>query len=193
MMKVKLTLLNHITMKNIAVFCSANELEERYTKPAIKFAQLMAANGYHLVWGAANIGLMKTVSSIAKANGSKLIGVSIPIFKDNVNKNADEIIIAKTLGERKALMLERSDAIVGLVGGIGTLDEITEIIELRKQNHHNKPVVILNTDNFYEGIILQLHRMKADGFIDNCLEELIYFANEPEEVVDYINNFLKVS
>ena len=113
------------------------------------------------------------------------------MFEGNIHRDADEIIITKTLGERKATMLEKSDAIVALVGGIGTLDEITEIIELKKQKHHNKPIIILNSENFYEGLISQLNKMKEDGFIDNNLDDLIYFANKPEEVLNHINNFLK--
>ena len=122
-------------MKNIAVFCSANDIEEKYTKPALEFARLMAINKYHLVWGGGNTGLMNAIASVAKVNGSNLIGVSVTMLEGNIHRDADEIIITKTLGERKATMLEKSDAIVALVGGIGTLDEITEIIELKKQKY----------------------------------------------------------
>lgn len=177
-------------MKNIAVFCSTNELADTYTKPAIKFAELLAKNNYHLVWGGSNTGLMHLIASTAKKNGSKLVGVSITTFKDFIHQDADEMIIEDTLSKRKATMLERSDAIVCLVGGIGTLDEITEIIELKKQNHHSKPIVVLNTNNFYEGFITQLNKMKNEGFIHNNLDDLIIFADEPEDVIEYINNNL---
>lgn len=173
-------------MKYICVFCSASDLNEKYTKPAEAFATLLAKKGYHLVWGGTDKGLMKRIASAAQKGGSKLIGVSLSIFEPLVRKDADEMIIAKTLGERKATLLERSDAVVALVGGIGTLDEVTEIIELKKQKYHKKPIVVLNTENFYEGLKIQLQKMKDDGFIATALEELVYFADTPEETLDYI-------
>lgn len=174
-------------MKYICVFCSAAELEEKYTKPAEEFARLLAKQGYHLVWGGTNKGLMGRIATAAQNGGSKLIGVSLPVFEPLVRKNADEMIIANTLGERKATLLERSDAVVSLVGGIGTLDEVTEIIELKKQKHHDKPIVILNTENFYEGLKVQLQKMKDDGFIGVSLEDLVHFADTPKQALDYIN------
>jgi hypothetical protein len=88
-------------------------------------------------------------------------------------------------------ILERSDAIVGLVGGIGTLDEITEMIELKKQGKHNKPIVILDTEGFYDGLKTQLQKMKNDGFIPNELEDLVHFSDTPQEARDYIQQALE--
>jgi uncharacterized protein (TIGR00730 family) len=112
------------------------------------------------------------------------------LIKDTAHKDADEMIIEKDLGTRKATMLKRSDALVVLVGGIGTLDEITEVLELKKHGTHNKPIVILNTENFYEGLKVQLQKMKDDGFINKALDDLIYFADTPKEVVEHINEKL---
>ena len=174
-------------MKYIGVFCSASELSEKYTKPAEEFAKLIPQHKYHLVWGGTDTGLMKVVSSAVQENGGKLIGVSLPIFEHLSRKSADEMIVAKTLGERKATILQRSDAIVMLVGGIGTLDEVTEMLEMKKQKHHNKPIVILNTENFYDGLKVQLQKMKDDGLLTVPLEGLVFFADTPQEAIDYIN------
>ncbi len=178
-------------MKYICIFCSANDLDERYTAPAQELATLMAQNGYHLVWGGSDKGLMKIIADGVKAGGGRLVGISMKLLKSSVKKDADEIIIAKDLGERKATMLKRSDAIAVLVGGIGTLDEITEVLELKKHGIHKKPIVILNTDNFYEGLKIQLQKMKDDGFINKALEDLIFFVDKPQEAIDYINEKLK--
>lgn len=178
-------------MKHIAVFCSANELEEKYTIPAREFAQLIAENGYHLVWGGSDSGLMKVIAEAVQAGGGKTVGISMEILRAKARKDATEMIIAKNLGERKATMLKRSDAIVVLVGGLGTLDELTEILELKKHKLHNKPIVILNTENFYEGLKVQLQKMKDDGFLTRPLDELIYFADQPQEAIDYIYKILQ--
>ena len=178
-------------MKYIAVFCSALDLDEKYIKPAKEFARLMAESGYHLVWGGTDTGLMRVIADGVQEGGGKLYGVTIERFHHLARKNIDELILAKSLGERKASMLEKSDAIICLVGGIGTLDEVTDIIELKKQEHHNKPIVILNTENFYEGLKVQLQKMKDDGFIPISLDELVYFSDTPEEAIRYLNKELK--
>jgi predicted Rossmann-fold nucleotide-binding protein len=102
------------------------------------------------------------------------------------------MVVAKDLPERKATMFARADAIVMLVGGLGTLDEATEVLELKKHKVHNKPVVILNTENFYEGLKLQLQKMQSDGFITRPLEDFVYFADTPEEAIEYLNEKLKL-
>lgn len=173
--------------KYIAIFCSANDVAEKYTEPARQFARLMVKNGYHLIWGGSDIGLMKTIASEVQEAGGKIVGISMEVVKDVARKNADEMIIAKTLGERKAFMLERSHALVMLVGGIGTLDEVMEMVELKKHHLHTKPIVLMNSANFYEGLKIQLQKMKDEGFMHRPLEELIYIADTPPEAIDYIN------
>lgn len=183
-------------MKKIAVFCSAQDVDQKYADATREFGKLMALNGYHLVWGGTDVGLMKVIADEVQKNGGKLYGVTIERFHNFSRKNSDELIIAKTLGERKAVLLEKSDAIICLVGGIGSLDEITEIIELRKQEHHQKPIVILNTDGFYDGLKVQLQRMNDEGFLKSRLSEiqfldLVKFVDTPKEAIEHINEKLK--
>jgi predicted Rossmann-fold nucleotide-binding protein len=80
-------------------------------------------------------------------------------------------------------MRERADAFVLLPGGIGSFDEVTEILELKKHNLHDNPIVILNTDDFYGGLRSQLERMRREGFIARPLEEYLHFAATPEEAL----------
>ncbi len=175
--------------KYIGIFCSAAELEEKYVKPAEEFARLMAQKGYHLVWGGTDRGLMKVIADEVQKGGGELIGVTIDVFKDIARKDVTEIIISTSLGERKSTMLLKADVIVALVGGVGTLDELTEVIELKKQGKHNKPIVVLNTDNFYEGLKIQLQRMQQEGFIHNRpISEHIYFADTVVDAMKYIES-----
>ncbi len=174
---------------NICVFCSANDLEAKYTAPAKEFARLLAKNGHALVWGGSDYGMMNLVASAVQKNGGKITGISVEFFKEKARKNADEMVIAKDLGERKATMLVRSDAVVMMVGGIGTLDEATEIIALKKIGKHNKPIVVLNTDNFYEGLKIQLERMEKEGMLPP-VSKLAYFADTPQPAIDYLNSML---
>lgn len=175
---------------NILIFCSASELEEKYSNPAKQFAKLLPENGYGLVWGGSDRGLMKEIASAVQKAGGKITGVTFELLKHRARKNADEMIVTKDLSERKATMLARADAVAVLVGGIGTLDEITEVLELKKHGIHNKPVVVLNTENFYSGFQQQLQTMKDNGFIQKPLEDLIYFTADPKQAIAYINQKL---
>ena len=147
---------------NICVFLSAADLDERYTRPAREFAELIGKGGHTLVWGGSDTGLMKVVADGVRETGGRLVGISVVFLRAWARKDADEMVIAKDLAERKALMLARSDAVVVMAGGLGTLDEATEILELSKHGLHDKPVVLLNTAGFYDGLTLQLQRME-DG------------------------------
>lgn len=180
---------------NIAVFCSSQDVDQKYIEATREFGLLLVKNGYNLVWGGSDRGLMKVIADAVEEGGGELCGVSVSTFHHIVRKNVKNMIFAKDLGERKALMLKKADLVVTLVGGIGTLDELTDIIELRKIGAHNKPIVILNTDNFYEGLRNLMVRMDKEGFLKSNLNKdtknLVYFANTPEEAIDYINKQLK--
>jgi uncharacterized protein (TIGR00730 family) len=179
-------------MKNICVFCSFNEVDKKYTEVTKQLGCLIAKNNFNLVWGGGNRGLMKVIAASVQDNGGKIFGVTIELLKGYRRMNADEMIITKDFPERKRLLLKKADAIILLPGGVGSLDEITEAIELKKHNFHLKPVVILNTDKFYEGLKIQLQRMEKDGFLTKALDEFLYFANTPQEAINYIKKFLKI-
>jgi uncharacterized protein (TIGR00730 family) len=171
---------------NICVFCSAQDVGETYTRAAREFATLIAKHGHTLVWGGSNVGTMKEIADAAQKAGGKIVGISMETYKHNARPNADELIVAKNLGERKTELLARADAIMVLPGGLGTLDEVTEVLELKKQSAHNKPIVFLNTDGFYEGFKLQLERMDREGFLPSALSDYLFFADTPGEAMRYI-------
>lgn len=178
-------------MKYIAVFCSSKELDEKYTRPAKEFARLLVENGYHLVFGGSDTGLMKIVADEVRKNGGQVIGVSMSTFHHLARKDVNEMILAKDLGDRKAIMLDRAVAIVALVGGLGTLDELVHIAELKRQKNHAKPIVVLDTDNFYEGLRMQFKKMEDDKFNAFDMREYVVFRKTPEEAIEYINKELK--
>ncbi|MBF6332867.1 TIGR00730 family Rossman fold protein [Nocardia transvalensis] len=171
---------------NICVFLSAAELDERYTVPAREFAEMIGKGGHTLVWGGSNVGLMKLVADGVQESGGRLVGVSVEFLRDKARDNADEMIITADLAERKAQLLARADAVVIMVGGTGTLDEATDIIELKKHGLHGKPIVLLNTAGFYDGLRQQLERMDAEGFLPRSLTELIYFADNGADALSFL-------
>ncbi|MFJ2260617.1 TIGR00730 family Rossman fold protein [Streptomyces sp. NPDC087844] len=171
---------------NICVFLSAAELDERYTRPAREFAELLGKGGHTLVWGGSDVGLMKVVADGVQEAGGRLVGVSVEFLSARARPGADEMIVARDLAERKALLLKHADAVVIMVGGTGTLDEATEILELKKHGHTDKPVVLLNTAGFYDGLKEQFLRMEAEGFLPVPLTDLVFFAEEAVGALAYL-------
>ncbi|MFF3890517.1 TIGR00730 family Rossman fold protein [Streptomyces sp. NPDC001914] len=164
---------------NICVFLSAADLDDRYTRPAREFAELLGKGGHTLVWGGSDVGLMKVVADGVQQAGGRLVGVSVDFLSAKARPDADEMVVARDLAERKALLLAKADAVVVMVGGTGTLDEATEMLELKKHGKTEKPVVVLNTAGFYDGLKEQFRRMDTEGFLPRPLTDLVFFAEEP--------------
>lgn len=101
------------------------------------------------------------------------------------------MVFAKDLAERKALLLARADAMVVLAGGLGTLDEGTDVLEQRKQRLHEKPVVLLNTAGFYDGLTLQLRRMEEDGFLSTPLADLVFITDDGASALAYLEESVR--
>ncbi len=174
---------------NICVFLSAAELGERYTGPAREFGRRLGEAGHTLVWGGSDVGLMKVVADGVAEAGGRLAGVTAEFLRGSARAGADEMVVTPDLATRKAQLLARSDAVVVLVGGTGTLDEATDALELRKHGLYGGPVVFLNTDGFYDGLRQQFARMEAEGFLPVPLAELAYFTDDPAGVLAHLEEF----
>ncbi|MFJ8333095.1 TIGR00730 family Rossman fold protein [Streptomyces sp. NPDC094437] len=170
----------------ICVFLSAADLDDRYRRPAREFGTLLGEGGHTLVWGGSDVGLMKVVADSVQEAGGRLVGVSVDFLSAKARVGADEMVTAADLAERKKLLVEKADSVVVMVGGTGTLDEATEILELKKHGHTEKPVVVLNTEGFYDGLKEQFRRMEDEGFLPVPLTQLVFFAEEPVGALAYL-------
>ena len=154
----------------ICVYCSSsNHVDRCYFDLAHQFGQALGRRGDTLVFGGDRRGLMGTVARATAGNGGQVIGV-MPKFMaegDSQEPVCHEIVITEGMRERKALMEERSDAYVALPGGLGTLEELVEILNLRQLRRHDKPVVLLNASGFYDKLL---------AFFDHLYE--LQFARE---------------
>jgi len=175
---------NKTKIQKVAVFLSANDLEEKYTRPAAKLGALLAKAGFDLVFGGDDKGLMKVVADAVQQNGSRIIAVTAKKLEYKCKQNADEKIVAATIAERKQIMSEKADAFVVLVGGIGTLGEGMVVLGQKKHQVHDKPLIFLNIDNFYSGLQSQLQKMEKDGFLPKKISELADFVETAEEVIE---------
>lgn len=176
----------------ITVFCSANatRIPQSLSKEVKHFAHLLVENNYHLIWGGSDEKLMHLMATEVKKHGGKIQGVSLKILKHLAFKGADKMFFAYDHQHRKQLMLKQGKAIVALPGGIGTLDEIITALELKKHGLYTKPIILLNTNNFFKELIAYVQKLKRLGFIKNPLKDLFFVAKTSEEVIRYLKKSL---
>lgn len=179
-------------IETICVYASScNKIERKFFKTAYELGIKIAQNHYNIVYGGSNLGLMGEVTSAAGTHGSEIIGV-MPEKLYNFGIHPGEcskFILTKGMRERKAKMDELSQAIIALPGGFGTLEELSEMIVQKQLGYNNKPIVILNTDNFYENLLGFFDFVIKNNFASENARELYFAAKAPDEAIEYIKNY----
>lgn len=180
-------------MKNVCVFLSAQELDPKYTDPSLELVRRLVEHNYGFVYGGSERGLMKHAADEVRKSGGKIIAVCSEEFRSVWRKDVDELIECANIPERKRKIIEVSDALVVLPGGAGTLDEFTEIVENKKWGDINKPLILLNINSFWDGLITQWQRMQDEGFInaDKPMDSLVFITDSVEEAINYLNESLQ--
>lgn len=152
--------------KNVCVFCSARDVEQKYRDLASQCGARLAKNNMTLIYGGSSSGLMKDVSDSAHKNGGKVIGVFPKFMHDMeiLNNKLDTPMFVETLSERKMLMVENSDAFLILPGGFGTLDEFFEVLTMKVLNRLSSPIIIINIDGFWDDLVGLCSKIIDRGF-----------------------------
>ncbi len=177
---------------NICVFSSSsNAIADVYFQEAIQLAQLIAKENFCLINGGSNVGLMDIITREAGKNGAKTIGIIPQKLHDFklASVHAHEIIVSGDMMERKYKMRELSDAFIALAGGFGTLEEILEVITLKQLSYHNKAVVFINTNGFYDDLLRQFEKSYEEKFAKENYRKLYFIASNAEEAIKYIKNY----
>ena len=183
-------------MKNISIFCGAHKgRNPEYAKAAESIAKAIAKKGINIVFGGGNVGLMKIISDTALDNGVEVLGISLKSLHalELVNPRVDEIVVSDTLLDRKDEFMSRSDAFIVLPGGVGSLDELAEIMASNQLGIINKPVGILNTEGYYDHLLNWFNKAVDEGFISSKNLNELLVADSPDELIDMITNHKKPS
>lgn len=179
-------------IKNVCVFASScNYLEKIYYDEAAEFGKLLSQNGYNMVYGGSSLGLMWACAEQVKLNGGNIYGV-MPEKLHNMGVYTDKcvnLVVTSGMRERKAKMDEMSQAVVALAGGFGTLEELSEMIVQKQLGYNNKPIVLLNTNGFYDKLNEFFEDIIYQKFARTTARDLYYIANSPFEAVEYLNNY----
>ncbi len=180
---------------NVCIFASSSELlEPKYFALAQELGQAVALSGAGMVFGGGQRGLMGAVARGVRKECGRIIGV-IP---ERLNKpgiaytECTEIFETQTMHERKQRMEDLAGAFIALPGGFGTLEEVLEVITLRQLGYHDKPIVIINLDGFFDPMLEQFERLYAENFAHVAYRALYAVANDASEAMAFIQSYVPV-
>ena len=166
----------------VAVYCgSSRKSPGVYLAAARETGRVLAQRGHVLVYGGGRTGLMGAVADAALEAGGRVEGVIYDRFieSDVHHRGLHELIQVPDMRTRKAGLDEGSDAFLALAGGLGTLEELSEILSFRKLGFHSRPCALLNTEGFYDGLLTQLERFIDDDFDKPSIRDYFHVAADP--------------
>ncbi|MFN0120119.1 MAG: TIGR00730 family Rossman fold protein [Blastocatellia bacterium] len=176
-------------MKQICVFCgSGSGARAVYTEAAQSLAAALIRRHLGLVYGGSNIGLMKTIADTMLLSGAEVTGV-IPhsmVRWEVAHEGLTTLHVVDSMHERKALMAELSAGFIALPGGMGTFDELCEILTWAQLGIHRKPVGLLNVEGYYDPLLAMFDHAAAEGFIKPAHRALLLTADHPDTLLDLL-------
>lgn len=176
-------------MEKIGIFCSASEnIDKLYFDTASQIGRWMGETGKTLIYGGASLGLMECVAQAVKTSGGCVVGVVPAKLEENgqVSTLPDRIIHTRNLSDRKDIIVEESDILVALPGGVGTLDEIFHVMAAASIGYHHKRVVFYNVDGFYDSLLKALDEIGDKHFVRHPLStyyDVAYTLEELKEIL----------
>ena len=178
-------------MKSVAIFCgSSSGSDPIFTKVTKQLAILLAKKGITMVFGGGSVGLMGAIADQTIASNGISIGVIPERLQDMElgHPNITKMYVVDSMHTRKEKMAELSDAFVALAGGMGTIEEITEMFTLTQLGYFKKPCILLNTNGFYDHFIAFMDNMVTNKFLKQAHRDMMLVANTPEEIINLLEN-----
>lgn len=159
-------------------------MDEVYFDMAARFASVMTRQKIAVNYGGGAVGLMGRIADVMLKEGGEIRGF-IPLFMKEMqwaHNGVPDMITVRDMHERKYLILKEVDAVVALPGGVGTLDELMEVITLKQLGQFVKPIIIVNTSNFFDPLFTLMKRMVKERFMRDIHQDIWSVVNEPEEI-----------
>ena len=178
-------------IRSVCVFCSSKEhAPQAYQQMAAELGQALAEREWTLVFGGCKVGLMGVLARTVHRFGGRVVGVIPAGLRDRglAYVPADELIVTRELRERKAVMESRSDAFLALPGGIGTLDEILEVLALKMLGTHSKPAVFVNPRGYFEPLLTMLEQIAEQQLASPGFRNHYYVAPDVARAVAWLED-----
>lgn len=182
-----------MSQKSVCVYCgSRNGANPAYSDAAQHFGTLLAKEGWRLVYGAGDVGLMGEVARAAQAAGGDTFGViPVHLLRREVGKtDLTRFVVTETMHERKKVMIMNADAVIVLPGGPGSLDELFEALTWRQLGLHDKPILVMNVDGYWDTLHELLQQVIGQGFADASLSDFITWVDGPEAAMSTLRKVL---
>jgi hypothetical protein len=180
-------------MKNICVFAGSSVgNRESYGKAAKKLAQAIIENGHRIVYGGGSNGLMGILGDVATEMGGHVTGVITEQLNavEVGHKRLSELVIVKTMHDRKRIMAERSDSVICLPGGVGTWEEFFESLTWNQLGLQSKPIVLLNIEGYYSPLAAFVEHSVLEGFLPRSTAGELIFVESIPEAIEHIENYI---
>jgi uncharacterized protein (TIGR00730 family) len=176
----------------IATYTSSSDgLDELWTDLARGFGSALAARGHELVYGGTAVGLMGVLSTSVRAGGGRVTGVLPRLMAERGigDEACDELVVTDGMSGRKQVMIERADAFVALPGGFGTLEELLEVLTLKQLGYHDRPIVLLDAEGFWQPLLATFEGFFARGFASRTYAALYHVATDPQGALDHLEGY----
>src|SRR6266480_2311300 len=180
-------------ISSITVYCSSSSaVDQTYVDAAIELGRAIAQNKWSLVYGGNSVGLMAHLADSVRASRGKVIGITPQLFIDKGvhDQLCDEFVVTECMRTRKAQMEARGDAYVAMPGGLGTFEEIFEIIVGKQLGIHSKPIVLLNINDYYRPMLDLLEQGIDQKFIKPAARKLFFVADDVPAAIEHIRTYL---
>lgn len=179
----------------ICIFGAASaHIDEKYIKAVEELGEKMAKRGHSLVFGAGGTGLMGAAARGVKRGGGYIHGVVPSFFKENgvelLFEECDKMTYTETMRERKALMEDDAEAFIITPGGVGTFEELFEVITLKQLNRHDKAIVFLNIDCYYDDLIKLMNTACERAFVTESCLSLYKIFTDSDSLLDYLESYV---
>ena len=178
---------------SVCVYCGSRDgTDLAYAAAAETLGRGIAQRGWRLVYGAGDVGLMGRTARTAQTAGADTFGV-IPkhlLDREVGKRDLTRFIVTETMHERKKVMLMNADAVVVLPGGAGSLDEFFEVLTWRQLGLHDKPIVVVNIDGYWDPLVTLMGRITGQGFADASLTDLVQFTDGVDQTLDALDRAL---
>jgi uncharacterized protein (TIGR00730 family) len=178
-------------IKALCVYCGSRTGHPINAKLAKEMGKIMAEQGLDLVYGGGNVGLMGVIAREIKLRGGRVIGV-IPDYLNEIEiafTQADALHVVEDMYARKRMMFDLSDAFVALPGGLGTLDEILDVVTMAQLGMHQKPLVMLNHEGYWDPFLAVVDHMIEGGFVDPIARQHYATVRQIEEILPALNGW----
>jgi uncharacterized protein (TIGR00730 family) len=178
-------------MKKICVFCGSSPgANPNFLKTAKLLGKDIAERGLELIYGGSNLGLMGAVAESALKHGANVTGIMPKVFDGRVqHPELTELHIVETMHQRKAMMSDQADAFIALPGGMGTFEEILEIVTWAQIGFHSKPCGVLNVDGYYDKLLAFLDEAVKQRFIWPAHRDMLMCDTTPVGLLEQFTNY----